>query len=182
MFSWWCLRTANALARLRLWAGSPEPLQGAYMISTLFACAGTCLKMIIFYRSHAQLIFTRVTVLWQFFNSKSCLCNSASSFQWIIVKPSIIVAMTWRGSYYTEVRFDRFLPELWPFVSLNHLPQKFLSPQHLLHFSRDIDETFQLLFPCPEDFIEVMLNWFLPELRSFDSLVSATPLAVFSGF
>ena len=46
------------------------------------------LKMIIFYRGHAQLIFTRVTVLWQFFNSKSCFCNSSCNFQWILVKPS----------------------------------------------------------------------------------------------
>ena len=29
--------------------------------------------------------------------------------------------------------------------------QKFLSPHLLLYFSRDIDETFQLLFPWPED-------------------------------
>ena len=41
------------------------------------------LKMMIFYRGHAWLIFTRVIALWQFFNSKSCLCNFSCSFQWI---------------------------------------------------------------------------------------------------
>ena len=46
------------------------------------------LKMIIFYRGHAQLIFTRVIALWQFFNSKSRLCNFSCSFQWILMKPS----------------------------------------------------------------------------------------------
>ena len=34
------LRTAKALARLRLCAVSPEPLLIAYMINTLFSCAG----------------------------------------------------------------------------------------------------------------------------------------------
>ena len=34
-----CLRTAKALARLRLCAGSPEPLLVAYVINTLFPCA-----------------------------------------------------------------------------------------------------------------------------------------------
>ena len=34
------LRTVKALARLRLCAGSPEPLLVANMISTLFLCAG----------------------------------------------------------------------------------------------------------------------------------------------
>ena len=42
--------------------------------------------------------------------------------------------------------------------------QKFLSPQLLLHFSRDIDETFQLLFPWPED--DHMLNAF--NLNNFE--------------
>ena len=45
------------------------------------------LKMIIFYRGHARLIFTRVMALDNF-NSKSCLCNSCCSFQWILLKPS----------------------------------------------------------------------------------------------
>ena len=32
--------------------------------------------------------FLPVIALWQFFNSKSCLCNSTCNFQWILVKPS----------------------------------------------------------------------------------------------
>ena len=60
--------------------------------------------------------------------------------------------MTWRGSYYTEVTLDCFLPELWPFVSFSQFyQQKFLSPQLLLKFSRGIDEIFQILLPWPED-------------------------------
>ena len=35
-----CLRTAKALARLRLCAGSPEPLLVTYVINTFFSCAG----------------------------------------------------------------------------------------------------------------------------------------------
>ena len=35
------LRTAKALVRLRLWAGSLEPLLVSYVISTLFSCAGS---------------------------------------------------------------------------------------------------------------------------------------------
>ena len=46
------------------------------------------LKMIIFYRGHARLIFTRVMAFKLLFNSKSCLHNSSRSFQWIYVKPS----------------------------------------------------------------------------------------------
>ena len=40
-----------------------------------------------FFWGNARLIFTRVIALWQFFNSKSCLCNSSCSFQWILVNP-----------------------------------------------------------------------------------------------
>ena len=39
-----CLQTATALARLRLCAGSPEPLLVACVISTLFSCAGSILQ------------------------------------------------------------------------------------------------------------------------------------------
>ena len=35
-----CLQTAKGLARLRLCVGSPEPLQVAHLIFTLFSCAG----------------------------------------------------------------------------------------------------------------------------------------------
>ena len=39
-----------------------------------------------------------------------------SGFDWNL---PVIVPMTWRGSYYTEIRLDCFLPELWPFVSFS---------------------------------------------------------------
>ena len=70
--------------------------------------------------------FYRVIALWQFFNSKSCLCNSSCSFQRILVKLSVIVAMTWGGSYFMEVALDCFLPELWLFVSFSHLSTEVL--------------------------------------------------------
>ena len=40
-------------------------------------------KMIISYRGHARLIvfFTRLIAIWQFFISKSCLCNATCHFQ-----------------------------------------------------------------------------------------------------
>ena len=74
------------------------------------------MKMCVFYRVHARLIFTSYDPLTSF-NSKSCLRNSYRSFQWNL---PVIVPMTWRGSYYTEVTLDHFLPELWPFVSFSH--------------------------------------------------------------
>ena len=109
--------------------------------------------------------------------------------------------MTRRGSYYTEVTLDGFLPELLPFVSFSHfinrrsrlrhssysfqgiliklsrycchedahilsrscsadfyqsydpltiVHQLVLSPQLLSQFSVDFSETFQLLFPRPD--------------------------------
>ena len=42
-----CVRTAKALARLRGWAGSPEPSLVAYVISTIISWAGS-------YRRHKQ--------------------------------------------------------------------------------------------------------------------------------
>ena len=50
----------------------------------------------------------------------SCLHNSSRSFQWIKWNLPVIVPMTWRGSHHTEVTLDRFLPELWRFVSFSH--------------------------------------------------------------
>ena len=76
------------------------------------------LKVFIFNRAYARLIFTRAMTLWQFLNGKSCLCNFSRSFQRILVK--VTVQMTWRRSYFTEFTLDRFLPELWPFVSFSH--------------------------------------------------------------
>ena len=40
-----CMRLAKALARLRLCAGSPEPLRVAYVISTLFSSAGSSMTI-----------------------------------------------------------------------------------------------------------------------------------------
>ena len=45
-----CLRATKALARLRLCAGSPEPLLVAYVISTFFSCAGLFIELNIVYR------------------------------------------------------------------------------------------------------------------------------------
>ena len=98
--------------------------------------------------------------------------------------------MTWRGSYYTEVTLDCFLPELWPFVSFCHLSTEVLVSASPPIFLKGYWWTFPVIVSMTwrwSYFIEVMLNWFLPELRSLCnfltvSLVSATPLAVFSRF
>ena len=105
------------------------------------------LKMIIFYQGHVQLIFTRVTVLWQFFNSKSCLCNSSCSFQWILVKPSSHCCHDEEDHIIPRSRLTAFYQSYGPLSVLAIYQQKFLSPQLLLHFQRDINDTFQLLFP-----------------------------------
>ena len=73
----------NRSSRLR---NSSSSFQGILMKLSRYCCHD--LKMIIFYWGHAELIFTRVMTLQQFFNSKVCLCNSSCSFQWILVKPS----------------------------------------------------------------------------------------------
>ena len=46
-----------------------------------------------------------------------------------------------------RIELDRFLSELWPFVSLSHFINRSSCLRILLHFSRDFDETLQLLFP-----------------------------------
>ena len=69
----------------------------------------------------------------------------------------------------------------WLFIYQNYGPlsdlvilskQKFLSPQLLLHFSRDFDETFQLLFPWPE------VDHILLRSCSTDIYQSYGPLAI----
>ena len=149
------------------------------------------LKMIIFYRGHAQPIFTRVTVLNGDFLTVSLVSATPlaifSRFYWNL---PVIVTTTWRGSYYTEVMLYCFLPELWPFISFSHLSKEILvsatPPTFLKGYWWNVpvlvSKTWRRSY-----FIEVMLNWFLPQLRSFGnfltkSLVCATPLAVFSGF
>ena len=84
------------------------------------------LKMIVFYRGHAWLIFIRVIALWQFFKSKSCLCISSCSFQWILVKPSRYCCHDLKRIILYRGHVDCSLPELWPFVSLNHLSTEVL--------------------------------------------------------
>ena len=134
--------------------------------------------------------FTRVIALWHFFSSKSCLCNYSCSFQWILVKlNSNCCNHLKRIILLPRSRLTAFYQNYGPLSVLAIYQQKFLSPQLLLHFSRDIDETFQLLFPWPEDdhilsrscstdFYQI----YGPLAIFLTSLVSATPLAVFSGF
>ena len=71
-----------------------------------------------------------------FINRSSCLHNSSYSFKGILIKLSnycshdlkmimfyrghALLIYQRRGSYYNEVTLDRFLPELWPFVSFSH--------------------------------------------------------------
>ena len=81
MFSITCLRTANALARLRLCAGSPEPLLVAYVISILFSCAGSILS------SHSTLI-----------RNLRGLCSVIAAFPWYLL-------MYLKAQQYTCIRF-----------------------------------------------------------------------------
>ena len=92
--------------------------------------------------------------------------------------------MTWRESYYTEVTLDRFLPELWPFVSFSHLSTEVLvsatPPTVFKGFWWNFPDILAMTWRWSY-FIEVMLSWFLPELWLFNncstvSLVSTTPL------
>ena len=103
------------------------------------------LKMIIFYRGHAQLIFTRVIALWQFFNSKSRL-QFFLQFS-VDFNETFQLLLPWSDHIIRRSRLTAFYQSYGPLSVLAIYQQKFLSPQLLLHFSRDIDETFQLLFP-----------------------------------
>ena len=142
--------------------------------------------------------------LWPFNNFSAVSLVSATTlavfrgFEWNL---PVIVPMTWRGSYYIEVTLDRFLPELWPFVSFSRFINRSsclrnssysfqgiltivmgssvrpsvdtsLSPQLLLQFSRDFDETFQLLFPWPEN------DHILSRLCSIDFYQRYGPLTI----
>ena len=87
--------------------------------------------------------------------------------------------MTWRGSYYTEVTLDCFLPELWPFVSFSHLSTEvlvsaFTTYWHLKHW-----ETLGL-WP----FIPFRVDPFLKgDKNNFDSLTSpeSVPIPFYIG-
>ena len=100
--------------------------------------------------------------------------------------------MTWRGSYYTEVMLDCFLPEFWPFVSFSHLSKVLASttPHTFLKvywWNFPVIVSMTRKWTC---FIEVMLNRFLPKLWHFVSfshlstevLVSATPPTFLNGY
>ena len=72
--------------------------------------------------------------LWPFNNFSAVSLVSATpltvfkGFWWNF---PVIVSKTWRCAYYTEVTLDRFLPELWPFVSFSH----FINRSSCLHNS-----------------------------------------------
>ena len=55
----------------------------------------------------------------------------------------------WRWSYFIEVMLYWFLPKLFPFLIF--FLYEVLALQHCLQFSMNLDETFQLLFPWPEE-------------------------------
>ena len=108
--------------------------------------------------------------LWPFNNFSAVNLVSAtplavfSEFKWYL---PVIVPMTWRGSYYTEFTLDRFLPEIWLFVSFSH----FISTEVLVStIPSTVFKGFWWNFPdivamtWRRYFIEVMLNWFLPQL------------------
>ena len=87
-----------------------------------------------------------------FFNSKSCLCNSSCSFQWILTNPF---------NYYSDdlKRIILYRGQAWLlFVRVMALclfypvyQQMFLSPQLLLYSSVDFNETLKLCFRWSEE-------------------------------
>ena len=159
--------------------------------------------MIIFYWDHARLIFTRVIALWQFFNSKSCLCNSSCSIQWILVKPSSYCChdlkriILYQGhAWLTLVKSSSYCcHDLKRIILYWGHAWLLLIRSSCLHNSSYISQRIlmKLSSYCFHDLKMIIFYWghaklkFLPELWSFGnfltvSLVSATPLAVFSGF
>ena len=105
--------------------------------------------------------------LWPFNNFSAVGLVSAtplavsSGFEWNL---PVIVLMTWRGSYYTEITLDHFLPRVMPFVSFSH----FINRGSCLRSSSYSFQGFWWNFPDIvamtwrwSYFIEVMLNWFL---------------------
>ena len=91
----------------------------------------------------------------------------------------VIVPITWRCAYYTEVTLDRFLPEWWPFVSFSHFKNR---SSCLRNSSYSFQWSFMKLSRyCCHDltwrcayFIEVMLDWFLPELLTFNNFLAVS--------
>ena len=82
------------------------------------------------------------------------------------------------------------LPELWLFVSFSHFINSSSCLRTSVYSFQGIWWNFSVIVPMNwrwSYFIEVMLNYFLPELWPFNnfsivSLVSATPLAVLMDF
>ena len=98
------------------------------------------------------------------FLTVSRLCNSSCSFQWILMKPSnyslqlllqfsvdfsetFQLLLPWPEEDHIILRLclTAFYQSYGPLSVLAIYQQKFLSPQLLVQFSRDFDETFQLL-------------------------------------
>ena len=126
--------------------------------------------MIIFYRGHSRLIFTRDMALWRFFNSKSCLCNSScisvdfsETFQLLFPWPE-------EDHILTRSRLTAFYQSYGPLSVLGFLSTVLLVTATPPTFLKGFDETFQLLFPWPY-FTKVMLDWFLPELWSYANII-----------
>ena len=73
-----------------------------------------------------------------------------------------------------EVTLDRFLPELWPFVSFsNFINRSSCLRNSSYSFLKDFDETLKLLFPWPED------DHILSRSCSADFYQSYGPLTIF---
>ena len=106
--------------------------------------------------------------------------------------------MTWKGSYYTEVTLDRFLPELWPFVRFSHfinrgscLRNSSYSFQGILmklssYCSHDVWRSHEEDHIIPRSRLTTLYQSYDPlsvlAILSTEVLVSATPPTVFKGF
>ena len=113
MFDWFLLVLAILSIEILVSATPPTFSQGILMKVSSYCFHD--LKMIIFYLGHARLIFTRVMVLWLFLNSKSCLCNSCCSFQWILMIPFSYCSHDLKRIILYRGSLECFVQELWPF-------------------------------------------------------------------
>ena len=146
------------------------------------------LKMIILYRVMLNWFLPELRSFGNFLTVSLVSATPLAVFCGFLWNLPVIVAMTWRGSYYTEVTLDCFLPELWPLVNFSHLSTKVLvfatPPTFLRGYWRNFPVIVSMTWRWSH-FIEVILNWFLPELRSFGNILTvilSLPLAVFIGF
>ena len=93
----------------------------------------------------------------------------------------IIVPMTSRGSYYTEVMLDCFLQKFVIFLLLYQL--KFLSTQLFVHFLSFFHETFQLLLSSDLSWRDYTNGFVCQSVCvSRHNLVSSTSPTVSNGF